>query len=77
MEKKLYRSRQDRVISGVCGGLGSYLGVDPTVLRVVAALLAFVSFGTAILIYLVLALIVPLAPENALTPSEGKDVTSQ
>ena len=38
--KKLYRSSQNRMICGVCGGLGEYLGIDPTVIRVL-----FVIFG--------------------------------
>ena len=62
MEKRLYRSRNDRVISGVCSGIGTYLKIDPTVVRVVAALLLLMSFGTMILVYLVLALIIPLEP---------------
>jgi len=62
MEKRLYRSRNDRVISGVCSGIGTYLKIDPTVIRVVAALLLLVSFGTMIIIYLLLALIIPLEP---------------
>ena len=33
--KKLYRSRKDRKIAGVCGGIGEYLGIDPTILRVI------------------------------------------
>jgi len=62
MEKRLYRSRNDRDISGVCSGIGTYLKIDPTVVRIVAALLLLMSFGTMILIYLVLALIIPQEP---------------
>ncbi len=62
MEKRLYRSRTDRVIAGVCGGLGQYFGIDPTWVRIVVALLALMSFGTVLLLYLLLALIVPLEP---------------
>lgn len=62
MEKRLYRSQNERVIAGVCGGLAKYLAVDPTIIRVIAVLLGFWSFGTAILVYLVLALIIPLEP---------------
>ena len=73
MEKHLYRSRNDRVISGVCSGIGNYLRIDPTVIRVVAALLLLISFGTMILIYVVLALIIPLEPVNqpAVRPESG------
>lgn len=77
MAKKLYRSRNDRIISGVCGGLGQYLDTDPTLLRIAAALLAIWSFGTAILVYLALAIIVPLAPERELTARENDDVLTQ
>lgn len=74
MAKKLYRSRNDRIISGVCGGLGEYLGIDPTILRVVAVLLALGSFGTVVLVYLVLAIIVPLAPQQDVAARASDDV---
>lgn len=65
MEKRLYRSRTDRIIAGVCGGLGQYLGVDPTFLRIAFAVLAIVSLGTTILLYLAMALIIPLEPASS------------
>ena len=65
MEKRLYRSRTDRMVAGVCGGLGNYLGVDPVFIRVLTVVLGFVSVGTALLLYLVLAVLVPLEPEAA------------
>ena len=63
MEKRLYRSRTERMVLGVCGGLARHLGVDPTVVRVVAALL-IIATGVlpGILVYLVLAVIMPLEP---------------
>ena len=62
--KRLYRSRQERMIGGVCGGLGEYFGIDPTLVR-----LLFV-FGTligaqGILAYLVLLIVVPESPVEA------------
>ncbi|MFZ2488934.1 MAG: PspC domain-containing protein [Anaerolineae bacterium] len=63
MEKQLQRSRTNRVIAGVCGGLGQYLNLDPVLLRVLAVILAFISGGTMILVYLALALIMPLQAE--------------
>ncbi len=75
MEKRLYRSRNDRVLSGVCAGLGNYFNIDPVLVRVLAVILGFVSFGTFLLLYLVLALIIPLEPEQALTPREEQPVT--
>ena len=58
MDKKLYRSRHNKVIGGVCGGLGEYLGVDPTVVRLIMALIIFVG-GMSIFVYLLLWLIMP------------------
>ena len=75
MEKRLYRSRTDRVVSGVCAGVGQYFNLDPVLIRVIAVILGFVSFGTFLLLYLVLALIIPLEPEQALTPREEQPVT--
>ena len=40
MEKRLYRSRDDRMIWGVCGGLAQYFNIDPTIVRIIAVLLA-------------------------------------
>jgi phage shock protein C len=68
MEKRLYRSRNDRIIAGVCGGLGTYLGVDPVLIRVVTIILAVMSFGTVVLIYLLLALVMPLEPDQPSAP---------
>ena len=58
--KRLYRSRKDRIVCGVSGGVANYFNVDPTLIR-----LAFVLFGctgTGILAYLVAAVIVPDEP---------------
>ena len=66
MEKRLYRSKTDRMLFGVCGGLGKYLGIDPTIIRVIFVLLAFTGFG--ILAYIVLAVIAPLEETQKTTP---------
>ena len=58
MEKKLYRSPDNRMIGGVCGGLAEYLGVDPTVVRLIMALITFVG-GMSLLVYLLMWLIIP------------------
>jgi phage shock protein C len=61
MERKLYRSRTNSMIAGVCGGLGEYLSVDPTILRVVAVLLIFAK-GIGLLAYLIGWVIIPRRP---------------
>ena len=55
---RLHKSRHDKKLAGVCGGLGEYLGVDPTLLRLAWALLAF-SWGAGVLAYIVCAFVLP------------------
>ena len=66
MENKLYRSRADRMLFGVCGGLGKYLGIDSTIIRIIFVLLGFCGVG--ILAYIVMAFIVPLEESKKTTP---------
>lgn len=61
--KKLYKS-PDKKISGVCAGIADYFNIDPTVVRIIAASLAFLSVGTAAVIYLVFALALENPPAN-------------
>ena len=62
--KRLYRSRTDRKIAGICGGMGQYFGVDPVLFRVVWVLL-LLGMGAGLLVYLVLWLIIPNEPESS------------
>ena len=57
MMKKLYRSRDNRVLCGVCGGIGEYLDLDPTIIRLLCLLLGFT--GTGLFVYIVAAIIIP------------------
>jgi phage shock protein C len=56
--RKLYRSRTDRKVAGVCGGLAQYFGVDATAIRVLFVALAVMG-GSGLIIYLVMWAIVP------------------
>lgn len=56
--KKLFRSTSDKMIAGICGGLGQYLGIDSTIVRLIFVLLALAG-GPGILAYIILWLIVP------------------
>lgn len=74
MERKLYRSRTNSMIAGVCGGLGEYLNVDPTILRVVAVLLIFAK-GIGLLAYLIGWVIIPRRPvmeAEVVTPEKSE-----
>jgi len=64
MERRLYRSRRERMIGGVAGGLGEYLGVDPVVIRLLFALLV-VTTGWGVLLYVILWVVMPEEPEVA------------
>lgn len=56
--KRLYRSKTDKVIAGVCGGIGKYLGVDPVIVRLIWVVLTL-CVGAGILAYLLAWLIIP------------------
>ena len=71
--KKLYRSRHNRIIAGVCGGLGEYFNIDPVLVRVAFLVLSVIG-GSGILLYVVLVFIVPLQPGNGAMPSGGEKV---
>jgi phage shock protein C len=65
---KLHRSRIERKLFGVCGGLGAHFGVDPTIVRVLFAISAFASFGLTVLVYILMAIIVPDEPLHFTSP---------
>ena len=57
--KPLTRSTSNRMIAGVCAGLGEYLGIDPTIIRLLTVLAFFTGFGGIAIVYLVMAIVVP------------------
>jgi phage shock protein C len=61
--KRLYRSRSDRMFSGLAAGLGNYVGLDPTIVRLIFALGSIFTFPIPLIVYLVMMLIVPEEPE--------------
>jgi phage shock protein C len=60
--RRLYRSRNQRMVAGVCGGIAEYSNLDPTLVRVLFILLAFVTGGCTLLAYPVLWIVVPDQP---------------
>ncbi|MEK6863270.1 MAG: PspC domain-containing protein [Nanoarchaeota archaeon] len=62
--KRLYRSRNDRVFGGVCGGIAQYLDVDPVVVRLIWAVFSLVSMGMGVLAYLIAWVIIPEEPRR-------------
>ncbi len=63
--KRLYRSRLDRMIGGVCGGLGDYFDIDPTVVRLLFVFGTLLG-GPGVIAYLILLVVVPLEPAETM-----------
>lgn len=63
MDKKLYRSNRNNVLAGVCGGLGEYLGVDATIIRLAWVALVFLE-GAGLLLYIIAAIVIPKKPSD-------------
>lgn len=61
MKKKLTKSNKNVVLTGTLAGIGEYIGIDPTVIRVLYVFLSLVAFGSPIILYILLALIIPSA----------------
>jgi len=62
MDKKLYRNTSNKMIAGVCSGLAEYINIDPTIIRLIWALVGL--SGAGIVAYLIAALIIPEKPSN-------------
>ncbi len=63
MQKRLYKSKRNRTLLGVCGGIGEYLDVDPTIIRILWVIFTFMG-GAGILAYIVCALIMSNDPND-------------
>ncbi len=68
-KKRLYRSRKDQHIAGVCGGIAEYLGLDPTIVRLLWVLLALAG-GPGVVLYIIMAVVVPEEPEFVETTAD-------
>ena len=62
--KRLYRSKKNRIIAGVCGGMGEYFNMDPTIIRLVWILFALLGMGLGIIAYIIAVIILPLEPRK-------------
>ncbi len=59
--KRLYRSTRDVMLAGVCGGIAEYFDMDPTIVRIIAVILACCG-GPGLIIYIILAFVIPKNP---------------
>ncbi|MFH1011517.1 MAG: PspC domain-containing protein, partial [bacterium] len=71
--RRLYRSMRERKIAGICGGLGEYLRTDPTVIRLLW-ILSVVIFGTGILLYLILWVVIPREPLSVSSTTSSSSI---
>lgn len=67
--KKLYRSKSNRMVAGVCAGVAEYLNIDVTVVRVIWAI-ASVCAGIGILAYIICAVVIPEKPDGSIVDAE-------
>ena len=65
MNKKIYRNTENKMIAGVCSGLAEYINIDPTIVRLIWALVGL--SGAGILAYLICAIIIPEKPDDYVT----------
>ncbi|WP_369018261.1 PspC domain-containing protein [Thermatribacter velox] len=72
MEKRLYRSRREKMIGGVCAGIAQYFDIDPTIVRLLAVALLLAG-GTAIVAYIIAWIVVPEEPENSKSVIEASE----
>jgi phage shock protein PspC (stress-responsive transcriptional regulator) len=57
--RRLYRTRNDKVLAGVCGGIARYLNIDPVAARVLFAILTFFTWGTGLVAYVLMWILMP------------------
>jgi phage shock protein C len=65
LRARLYKSRAEKKIFGVCGGIASYFNVDPTMVRLLFIIASFASFGFMLLLYVIMAIVTPREPVPA------------
>ncbi len=70
--KRLYRSRTNRVISGVCGGIAEYLGMDPVLVRILWIAISC-TYGAGIIIYIIASIVIPENREDFSNPYNTSD----
>lgn len=68
--KRLYKSRDNRVLFGICGGIGEYFGIDPVIVRIALVVLCLVGFS-GVIAYILAYFLIPEPPVIKITPEGG------
>jgi len=72
VKKRLYRSEKERMLGGVCGGIGEFLDTDPTLIRLLWVLMTLLLFGIGIIGYFIAWIIIPEKPSKTKKVSKKK-----
>jgi phage shock protein C len=75
--KKLYRSRNDKVLCGVCGGVGNYLSIDSTIIRILWVLITVVNPVLGVLLYIISCVLIPEEPYTSQQSTPSQSVPTQ
>jgi len=76
MNRRLYRSRTDTVLGGVCGGVAEYLDADPSIVRIIWAILGIVTGGVFVVLYVVMWIVVPEVPTTPVSAAVEGDASA-
>jgi phage shock protein C len=71
MQRRLFRSKHNRVLLGVCGGIGEYFDTDPVIIRIITVLLIIAFNFLTIIAYFIMALVIPLEGSASATPRDS------
>ena len=74
MEKKLYRTNDNKILLGICGGIGEYFKVDPVIIRIILVVLICIGFS-GLLAYIIAAFIIPKQPDRVEQKAEKDEST--
>jgi len=69
--KRLYRSEKDRILGGVCAGLGEHLDIDPNIIRLIWVAVTILSFGVGVIVYILAWILIPESGEESALPLSG------
>ena len=76
MEKKLYKSEDNKILFGICGGIGEYFDIDPVIIRLILVVLIFLGFS-GVFAYIIAAFVIPRRPDAVVhTSTYHKEPTS-
>lgn len=71
-KKRLYKSRKNKMIDGVCGGIAEYFNIDPTIVRIIAVIIGCLK-GAGLLIYILACIIIPVNPDETVEMDDDVD----